>query len=92
MRILTNYYAFAGRRFIGVSTKLVDARRDVLDVIFGKMIKGKVCSDPKGKNVIEYMRCVSADLPHSPDYRSPIQAKRAGTDKWRDVTADGTIC
>jgi hypothetical protein len=87
---MSNYYAFVNGKLIAVRTKMVDARSVILNNIFGTMRKGKVCADPKGKKVLEHMRCVSSDIRIGG--RCPIQARKEGTDKWRDVTADGTIC
>lgn len=86
---MTDYHVFVDGKYVRTVTSMVHAREIALNKIMYSMKKATICSDRNGKNVLEYMRCRSSDI-RGPIVK-PIEARKKGSDKWRGVTADGTI-
>ena len=92
------YYTFVNGVYSGVFDRIVDAREHLLNksykdsyMAYERKYKSAVCtisSDRAGKNIIETMKWVSADIGH---YPSPFMTRKTGSKKWRGVTADGEL-
>ena len=83
------YYGFAGNKLITKDTSIIGVREDILNMMYGKWhVVCTITTDVAGKNVVETLKWVSADLDHQP---SPFMTRKTGERKWRGVTADGEI-
>ena len=92
------YYTFVNGMYVGKFNSIIDAREHLLNkssndryMAYERKHKSAICTistDRYGKNVVETMKWVSADLGH---YPSPFMTRKTGERKWIGVTADGEL-
>lgn len=92
------YYAFINGVYSGAFDYIADAREHLLNkssndrfMAYERKHKSAICTistDRYGKNIVETMKWVSADLGH---YPSPFMTRKTKSRKWRGVTADGEL-